>query len=205
MEAHPINSTTFTFVFKSEDGKSKDFARYYPDLARIGKHFLVHSNKDTKVRRHYTVSNCMRKDVYEEYIRVFKEIQAGKSTMFDPALLDSKPGQEITMTVKNYNHPKGLSTRLANYEKGECFEIKGPMGKGLDIQKSGNHVAFTAGTGVLVFVDLVAHLIRKNLEMLDHEEDAELSPDFKFTLFVSFQKREDGVALELCEALQKIC
>ncbi len=48
----------------------------------------------------------------------------------------------------------------------------GPMGKGLDIQSDGTHLAFTAGTGILVFVDLVAHLIRRNLDMmqsLEHE------------------------------------
>jgi hypothetical protein len=33
------------------------------------------------------------------------------------------------------------------------------MGTGLDIQTSGIHIAFAAGTGILVFVDLIAHLI----------------------------------------------
>lgn len=46
------------------------------------------------------------------------------------------------------------------------------MGKGLVIQKNGTHIAFTAGTGCLVFIDLVAHLIRKNLKMMDAEEDS---------------------------------
>lgn len=43
------------------------------------------------------------------------------------------------------------------------YQIKGPMGKGLEIKPAGTHVAFAAGTGVLVFLDLVAHLLRKNL------------------------------------------
>jgi len=33
------------------------------------------------------------------------------------------------------------------------------MGRGLGIGQTGRHVAFTAGTGVLVFIDLVAHLL----------------------------------------------
>jgi len=37
------------------------------------------------------------------------------------------------------------------------------MGSGLDIRKRGRHVAFSAGTGVLVFIDLVAHLILRLL------------------------------------------
>lgn len=46
------------------------------------------------------------------------------------------------------------------------------MGKGLGIEPEGVHVAFTAGTGILVFIDLVAHLIRKNLGQLDAQEDS---------------------------------
>ncbi len=33
------------------------------------------------------------------------------------------------------------------------------MGLGLNIQSEGTHIAFTAGTGVLAFIDLVGHLI----------------------------------------------
>ena len=35
------------------------------------------------------------------------------------------------------------------------------MGLGLSINNRGRHVAFAAGTGILVFVDLIAHLILK--------------------------------------------
>ena len=33
------------------------------------------------------------------------------------------------------------------------------MGKGLGIKPTGKHIALAAGTGILVFIDLVAHLI----------------------------------------------
>ena len=33
------------------------------------------------------------------------------------------------------------------------------MGKGLGVEMTGKHVAFVAGTGVLVVADLIAHLI----------------------------------------------
>ena len=33
------------------------------------------------------------------------------------------------------------------------------LGKGLGLKKEGHYVAYAAGTGVLVFIDLVAHLI----------------------------------------------
>lgn len=82
------------------------------------------------------------------------------------------------------------------------------MGAGLGIQPSGTHIAVTAGTGVLVFVDLVAHLIRKNLGLLSHTENMMIndnsewgetvgSGEFKFVFYVSFRKKEEAVALDL--------
>ena len=44
----------------------------------------------------------------------------------------------------------------------DVFNVKGPMGKGLCIEPSGVHVAFCAGTGVLVFLDLVSHLLLRS-------------------------------------------
>lgn len=36
------------------------------------------------------------------------------------------------------------------------------MGKGLCIEPSGVHVAFCAGTGVLVFLDLISHMLLRS-------------------------------------------
>jgi len=44
----------------------------------------------------------------------------------------------------------------------DIFFVKGPMGKGLQIEERGIHIAFCAGTGVLVYLDLVGHLILRN-------------------------------------------
>ena len=38
------------------------------------------------------------------------------------------------------------------------------MGFGLNISSTGKHVAFAAGTGILVFIDLVAHLILRLIQ-----------------------------------------
>ena len=75
----------------------------------------------------------------------------------------------FNVTVKNYKMKNGLSIRISD-SKDSIFQIQGPMGKGLDIQPTGTHIAFSAGTGCLVFVDLVAHLIRKNLGLLQKDE-----------------------------------
>jgi len=53
----------------------------------------------------------------------------------------------------------------------DIYKLKGPLGKGLSIMQKGTHIAFTGGTGILVFIDLVAHLLRKVLGLLDSEEE----------------------------------
>lgn len=56
--------------------------------------------------------------------------------------------------------------RESVFQRGEelfdVFNIKGPIGKGLCIEESGVHVAFCAGTGVLVFLDLVSHMLLRS-------------------------------------------
>lgn len=90
-------------------------------------------------------------------------------------------------------------------DKKSSYLIKGPMGKGLDIRKEGTHVAITAGTGVLVFLDLVAHLLRKNLGLLSEAENLQLNAkNFKFVLFVSFPTKNDIIGYELCSGLKKV-
>ncbi len=39
------------------------------------------------------------------------------------------------------------------------FYVKGPMGMGLSINLNGHNIVFTGGTGILVFLDLVAVIL----------------------------------------------
>jgi len=48
-------------------------------------------------------------------------------------------------------------------KKSHQFKIQGPMGLALGFLPNGKYVAFTAGTGILVFIDLIAHLILRLL------------------------------------------
>lgn len=90
------------------------------------------------------------------------------------------------------------------------------MGHGLRLQSKGVHVAFAAGTGALCFVDLVAFLIQANLGLRmgmsgsvnERPKDDEVEIDitqFQLHLYVSYPRREEGVALELFEALAAYC
>jgi hypothetical protein len=55
-------------------------------------------------------------------------------------------------------------------------------------------------------MDLVAHLIRRNLDMLtDAEKVVGVKNDFKFVFFASFQNRTEAMGLELMEGLRDVC
>jgi hypothetical protein len=101
----------------------------------------------------------------------------------------------------------GLSQLLHTAEENEVYEVKALLGKGLNLQNDGTHVAFVGGTGVLVFMDLVALLIRSNLGLVKNSESIPIlrkGSTFKFVLYASFASREDAVGLELLEGLQEI-
>lgn len=98
---------------------------------------------------------------------------------FHKEFLDEAPSEVLTLVIKNYMTRDGLSRRIAQDEQiydsfsgvmtPMTYEFRGPMGKGLDFQPTGIHIAFTAGTGVLPFLDLVAYLIRLNLGLCTNE------------------------------------
>jgi hypothetical protein len=78
------------------------------------------------------------------------------------------------------------------------------MGHGLAMKKGGNHVAFTAGTGIYVYMDLVTHLARKMMGTLSEKEGQMVNDDFKFTLYASFQSRERSIALSFLENVNQL-
>ena len=84
------------------------------------------------------------------------------------------------------------------------------MGKGLCIEESGVHVAFCAGTGVLVFLDLISHMLLRTYykHYVDPakvpKEMNQLKDDFTFMFFVSMLSMDSEIGLNMCEALQKV-
>ena len=85
------------------------------------------------------------------------------------------------------------------------------MGKGLNIPSSGRTVAFTAGTGILVFVDLVAHLLLRVmfqklgqpwLKELDDSDIKDLSK-FSFELYSAFPNENESIAYELIDQAEE--
>ena len=101
-----------------------------------------------------------------------------------------KSNTEIIFAAKNYRIIGGLS-HLLHTASDDVYQVKALLGKGLGLQKDGAHVAFVGGTGVLVFVDLIALLIRINLGLLDKESIPLFSKGstFKFILYATFSSK----------------
>ena len=55
-------------------------------------------------------------------------------------------------------------------------------------------------------MDLVAHLLKKNTDLLtvDEEKMTDLH-HFKFVFYCAFAKREEAVGYEMCKGLEAIC
>ena len=163
-ERTKVNDFAQTITFKGVQ-PTPGVKRFYKELTFIGKHYLVYLESRPEVKRHYTVSNCMKKEVYLEYVRALNDsINQRKPKPISEHLLEcDEDTSEITITCKNYKFKNGLSTQLHTENEHDTYHVEGPMGKGLQVHPNGVHIAFTAGTGVIVFLDLVAHLARKNL------------------------------------------
>lgn len=88
------------------------------------------------------------------------------------------------------------------------------MGKGLSIPTTGRCIAISGGTGILVFIDLVAHLILRIIEEMggpsltlpeqDSAERIDLQ-NFTFELYTAFRSPEEAIGLELIDCLTSLC
>ncbi len=101
----------------------------------------------------------MRKEVREALVNGLK----GKKI----AKIDGEKSGQFCLVVKNYQTPTGISYNLHNANSRDIFNVKGPLGKSLCLEKNGDHVAFLAGTGLLVFLDLVALIAKFHLGLLN--------------------------------------
>ena len=77
------------------------------------------------------------------------------------------------------------------------------MGKGLGLNGDsvGNHFTFAAGTGILVFMDLVAKIALTQLDAIPEQD--RLHHKFRFFLFASFPCEEEGIALKLLQLVDR--
>lgn len=67
---------------------------------------------------------------------------------------------------------------------------------GLDLSKDGLNVVVTAGTGILVFLDLVALMALGT---------PSLKPGFKLLLFYAVPNAESAIGLEFLQKFEQVC
>jgi hypothetical protein len=85
-------------------------------------------------------------------------------------LLSTDEVQSVNLTIKNYKLEHGLSSRFFNKPTDE-YLLTGPLGKGLGLTPSskGIHIVFSAGTGILAFIDMIAKLILQTLDLIPED------------------------------------
>ena len=106
--------------------------------------------KTTLMKRLFTRKGTTVRELdMEEVLRSWTKI-AGENNLM------------LNSTNQNELFEKVVATIFEEEDMYDIFNVKGPMGKGLCIEPSGVHVAFCAGTGVLVFLDLVSHLLLRS-------------------------------------------
>lgn len=152
------------------------------------------------LRRQYSVVNCLQSDFYKSLILAINHYGD-----FDKKLLFDIDSNRVVVAVKDYGLEKGVARLVFDNQLNASFRVKGPMGRGLGLnsESKGTYVAFAGGTGMFVFVDLLARIALGLLGVIPKEQ--RLNQDFKLKLFVSFASREAGVAIELMESLLKFC
>lgn len=75
------------------------------------------------------------------------------------------------------------------------------MGTGLKVKPTGTHIAFSAGTGNLVFLDLAAECL---LKVTGQAKDSYLKEGFQFIFYIYAASRDHVAGLELLERLDAL-
>jgi predicted ferric reductase len=130
----------------------------------LGKHFLIRSLDQDKTARQYTICNVMRPEIYEELLRLLRVEDVHRTKLFN--FMHTQDQNNMMFAIKDYASPTGVSHKLHTRSDVE-FSVKGPMGRRLEVKKTGVYYCFAAGTGVLPFMDLIAQLAFANLNVLD--------------------------------------
>ena len=109
IDAVPGSVHTVTFQAPTAP---KGVRKHYSVPNMIGCHYLVQSDVSDK-KRHYTVCNVMRNEVYADYSRLIKSVLMGEEPRAKLASLSEEPSNEVCVTLKNYKAKEGVATRIS--------------------------------------------------------------------------------------------
>jgi hypothetical protein len=179
-----FNSTTRCTKFVTNNGEAvPHFKTYYENINEMGRHYCMWTRHREEIKRQYTICNSLTPAIYTEILKLARIntetgdtcIEINKDILMNPSESDG-----CWMSYKNYKAKSGVATamkrtRSSMEHRGVFinFGCQGPVGKGLGLDLlnlEGLHVAFTAGTGSLVFIDLVARIFLQNYSKLHVRE-----------------------------------
>lgn len=129
-----ISKNISRIIFEGEDARIKKF---YPGLKFSGKSYSVTSLQN-HVSRYYTISNCMGKNIYQEYLRVFQA--ALNSTDYKRKYnsveeYKSQEDNQLELVMKFYEESKnGISRQVFNSVPADQYFIHGPIGTGFGFE-----------------------------------------------------------------------
>ena len=156
----------------------------------------------------------MAKDQYENMCAAMESqiaVNEGgheKVIRLEQSLYSLQNSTNFSLTIKAYMAVNGLSKQMfaaSTNKDGSEYMCKGPMGKSLGVARSGQHLAFGAGTGAITFMDLSAYVARFVMgEVVDEVDALKLEDDFKFTFYVTYFNRNQSCGLRLLELLQQL-
>ena len=161
----------------------------------------------------------MRKVVYESIINLARNFEDQAALNGIRAAIADGNQDNLCLTMKCYRTETGLSNLVhstasgSQLAQGVSFRVKGPMGKGIDAPRRGKCIAITGGTGILVFIDLVAHLILRIISAnggpdFFEEVDADTMinlDEFSLDLYTSFSSPTESIAIDLVTCLKELC
>lgn len=172
-----LNSHTYLLTLKSHFCNIS----HEPLLPWLGKHFKILNNSDLlkRVRRYYST------------LFVNLGIWGRELGIELPGSNECAGG--LKLIYKAYEGGE-MSQFLKQKIPGETVYLQGPLGPGLMIKEfKGKYLAFSAGTGLVPFLDLLYLMWHSRFEL----------SEFSLTLYVSFRKWTDGFCLELLQRLQE--
>lgn len=117
--------------------------------------------------------------------------------------LNSADTNSIYFTCKDYKTVRGVASQINDQElkAGDDWYVKGPIGMGIDVNTDGHNIIFAGGTGILVFLDIVAMMVVQNCAGTSNF----FGPNFKLTLYFAAGSRDEAIGIELLEKFQQVC
>ncbi|KRX02685.1 Cytochrome b5-like heme/steroid binding domain [Pseudocohnilembus persalinus] len=219
-----LSKTTSRFDFKLKfQGLNVKIQQKNLEIEQMGRHFSI-KVQGQNTKRCYTIIQSLSKwntrfrqnllTIYENNFQT-KILKNGDQ--------DQEEHNSLPIVIKKYDYQYALSKQIHENKQKLNFEIQGPQGLGLRLNKNnqGNFFIFCAGTGILPFMDLLNFFLNKAIflaakEILGSSKKAEEFTSLKsyeieeplknFTLkvYASFNSQEDFIGKDIIEPLQQI-